>query len=156
MCYCLDAICIQDRLSIPDGQQGTNCTSHSDWPMTVLLEVHELVKTFGTGESATRVLRGLSLTLNVGEMAALLGPSGSGKSTLLTIIGTLMKPTAGSQKMLGHDRIAANDQELTAFRNLHIGFVFQFQFHNLLPDFTALENVLFPTAVRDGRETPNA
>lgn len=122
--------------------------------MTALLEVRDLVKTFGTGESATRVLRGLSLSLNVGEMAALLGPSGSGKSTLLTIIGTLMKPTSGSQKMLGYNLIAANDRELTAFRNLHIGFVFQF--HNLLPDFTALENVLFPTAVRDGRETVNA
>jgi lipoprotein-releasing system ATP-binding protein len=87
-------------------------------------------------------------------MAALLGPSGSGKSTLLTILGTLMKPTSGSYDMLGQDLIAAGDKELTMFRNLHIGFVFQF--HNLLPDFTALENVIFPTAVRMGRETSAA
>jgi lipoprotein-releasing system ATP-binding protein len=120
--------------------------------MSALLEVRDLVKTFGNGEAATRVLRGLSLTLEAGEMAALLGPSGSGKSTLLTILGTLMKPTSGSYAMLGQDLIAADDKALTTFRNLHIGFVFQF--HNLLPDFTALENVIFPTAVRMGRETP--
>jgi len=122
--------------------------------MTALLEITDLVKTFGTGEVATRVLRGLSLTLEEGELAALLGPSGSGKSTLLTILGTLMKPTSGHYTMLGHDLIAAGDKELTAFRNRHIGFVFQF--HNLLPDFTALENVVFPRAVSDGRETPAA
>ncbi|MHC5653365.1 ABC transporter ATP-binding protein [Stappia sp. ICDLI1TA098] len=122
--------------------------------MSPLLEVRDLVKVFGTGEAATRVLRGLSLSLEAGEMAALLGPSGAGKSTLLTILGTLMKPTSGSHVMLGQDLIAADDREVTAFRNLHIGFVFQF--HNLLPDFTALENVIFPTAVRDGRETATA
>jgi len=119
--------------------------------MTDLLAVQDLVKTFGSGEAETRVLRGLNLVLQEGELAALLGPSGSGKSTLLTILGTLMQPTSGSHTMLGVDLAAANDSELTAFRNLHIGFVFQF--HNLLPDFTALENVIFPTAVREGRET---
>jgi len=122
--------------------------------MTALLEVSDLVKTFGTGEAETRVLQGLSLTLEAGEMAALLGPSGSGKSTLLTILGTLMKPTSGSYTMLGQNLVAADDRALTEFRNRHIGFVFQF--HNLLPDFTALENVVFPTAVREGRETPAA
>ena len=122
--------------------------------MSALLEIRDLVKTFGTGEAATHVLRGLSLTLEVGELAALLGPSGSGKSTLLTILGTLMQPTSGSYTMLGQDLIAANDAALTAFRNLHIGFVFQF--HNLLPDFTALENVIFPTAVREGFESATA
>jgi lipoprotein-releasing system ATP-binding protein len=122
--------------------------------MSALLAVDNLVKTFGQGDAATRVLRGLSLTLDAGEMAALLGPSGSGKSTLLTILGTLMKPTSGSHIMLGRDLVAADDRALTEFRNRHIGFVFQF--HNLLPDFTALENVVFPTAVREGRETPAA
>ncbi len=122
--------------------------------MTTLLEVRDLFKTYGAGDTATRVLRGLSLHLERGELAALLGPSGSGKSTLLTILGTLMKPTSGSYTMLGQDMIAANDAELTEFRNAHIGFVFQF--HNLLPDFTALENVVFPSAVRAGRETPAA
>ncbi|MDO6455462.1 ABC transporter ATP-binding protein [Celeribacter halophilus] len=122
--------------------------------MTTLLETRDLFKTYGAGDTATRVLRGLSLHLDQGELAALLGPSGSGKSTLLTILGTLMKPTSGSYTMLGQDMIAANDAELTEFRNAHIGFVFQF--HNLLPDFTALENVVFPSAVRAGRETPAA
>jgi len=122
--------------------------------MSALVQITDLVKTFGSGEAETRVLRGLSLTLEAGEMAALLGPSGSGKSTLLTILGTLMKPTSGQYSMLGQDLVAANDKALTEFRNRHIGFVFQF--HNLLPDFTALENVIFPTAVREGRETAAA
>ncbi len=122
--------------------------------MTALLAVEHLVKTFGAGEAETRVLRGLSLQMETGELAALLGPSGSGKSTLLTILGTLMQPTSGSHTMLGVDLTQANDRALTEFRNLHIGFVFQF--HNLLPDFTALENVIFPTAVREGRETAAA
>jgi lipoprotein-releasing system ATP-binding protein len=107
--------------------------------MSALLEVRDLVKTYGSGDAATHVL---------------LGASGSGKSTLLTILGTLMQPTSGSYTMLGQDLLAAGDAQLTQFRNKHIGFVFQF--HNLLPDFTALENVLFPTAVREGRETAAA
>ncbi len=116
-----------------------------------LLQVTDLVKTFGAGDTATRVLRGLNLTLERGEMAALLGPSGSGKSTLLTILGTLMQPTSGGHVMLDVDLTQAGDAELTQFRRAHIGFVFQF--HNLLPDFTALENVIFPTAISEGRET---
>ena len=119
-----------------------------------LLQVSDLVKTFGSGEAETRVLRGLSLRMDKGELSALLGPSGSGKSTLLTILGTLMQPTSGRHTMLGVDLTTANDRALTDFRNRHIGFVFQF--HNLLPDFTALENVIFPTAVREGRETAAA
>ena len=119
-----------------------------------LLQVEGLVKTFGSGEAETRVLRGLSLRMDKGELSALLGPSGSGKSTLLTILGTLMQPTSGRHTMLGVDLTTANDRALTDFRNRHIGFVFQF--HNLLPDFTALENVIFPTAVREGRETTAA
>ena len=126
-----------------------------DRPMTEpLLEVRDLWKIFGEGDAETRVLKGLDLTMARGELSALLGPSGSGKSTLLTILGTLMQPTSGSHMMLGQDLTIASDQDLTEFRNLHIGFVFQF--HNLLPDFTALENVIFPTAVREGRETAAA
>jgi lipoprotein-releasing system ATP-binding protein len=119
--------------------------------MTALLEVRDLVKTYGEGEAETRVLKGLNLTMETGELSALLGPSGSGKSTLLTILGTLMKPSSGQHIMLGEDLAAAGDRELTEFRNRHIGFVFQF--HHLLPDFTALENVIFPSAVQAGRET---
>ncbi len=121
---------------------------------SALLTLDKIVKTYGAGDAETRVLRGLDLRMDKGEFAALLGPSGSGKSTLLTILGTLMQPTSGSHVMLGVDLAAASDKALTEFRNLHIGFVFQF--HNLLPDFTALENVIFPTAVREGRETATA
>jgi len=116
-----------------------------------LLEVRNLVMTYGDGETATPVLRGLDLRMERGELSALLGPSGSGKSTLLSILGTLLRPTSGHQEMLGEDLNRASDRELTEFRNRHIGFVFQF--HHLLPDFTALENVIFPAAVRAGRET---
>ena len=122
--------------------------------MEPLVEVRDLYKSFGHGEAETKVLKGLDLTLASGEMSALLGPSGAGKSTLLTVLGTLMKPTSGSQTMLGEDMTTATDHDLTEFRNRHIGFVFQF--HNLLPDFSALENVIFPAAVRDGRETSAA
>ncbi len=119
-----------------------------------LVQVRELYKSFGQGEAETRVLENLNLSMEAGELSALLGPSGSGKSTLLTILGTLMQPTSGTYSMLGTNLTTASDRELTEFRNLHIGFVFQF--HNLLPDFTALENVIFPTAVREGRERPSA
>lgn len=122
--------------------------------MSVLLDVRDLVKTYGEGEAETRVLKGLNLQLETGELSALLGPSGSGKSTLLTILGTLMQPTSGQHVMLDQDLTKASDRDLTEFRNQHIGFVFQF--HHLLPDFTALENVIFPAAVQAGRETAAA
>lgn len=121
---------------------------------TPLLELRDLTKTYGTGENATRVLKGLNLTLPTGGMIALLGASGSGKSTLLNILGTLLRPTSGTFTMLGRDLFNASDATLTDFRNRHIGFVFQF--HHLLPDFTALENIVFPTAVRDGYESARA
>ena len=89
--------------------------------MSALLEVRDLVKTFGSGEAATCVLRGLSLTLEAGEMAALLGPSGSGKSTLLTILGTLMKPTSGRYAMLGQDLITADDKAELCRRKIVVG-----------------------------------
>lgn len=123
-------------------------------PDAPLLELRNLTKTYGSGETATQVLKGLNLTLQTGGMIALLGASGSGKSTLLNILGTLLRPTSGNFTMLGQDLFNASDATLTDFRNRHIGFVFQF--HNLLPDFTALENVIFPTAVRDGVERAQA
>ncbi|SMQ86344.1 lipoprotein-releasing system ATP-binding protein [Devosia lucknowensis] len=122
--------------------------------MSTLVEVTDLIKTYGEGEAETRVLKGLDMALQEGDLAALLGPSGSGKSTLLTILGTLMQPTSGRHVMLGEDLTRAKDTALTEFRNRHIGFVFQF--HHLLPDFTALENVIFPTAIAEGRETAKA
>ncbi len=118
------------------------------------LTVERITKTYGTGAAAQEVLKGIDLTLPRGHLAALQGRSGSGKSTFLSILGTLMQPTAGSYHMLGQDLLEVSERDLTEFRNRHIGFVFQF--HHLLPDLTALENVMFPAAVRAGRETGKA
>lgn len=116
-----------------------------------LVSVTGLTKVFGEGEGAATVLHGIEMTLSRGEMVALLGPSGSGKSTLLTILGTLLRQTGGEHRMLGEDLSEASDAERTRFRNHNIGFVFQF--HHLLPDLTAVENVMMPAASSAGRET---
>ncbi|MEQ1867387.1 MAG: ABC transporter ATP-binding protein [Micropepsaceae bacterium] len=120
----------------------------------VRYSVRDLVKDFGTDELRTRVLKGMSFELAKGEFVALQGPSGSGKSTLLTILGTLLAPTSGALEMLGQSLVHLDERRLTEFRNRHIGFVFQF--HHLLPDFTAVENVLFPAAASAGVETAEA
>ena len=116
-----------------------------------LVAVRDLRKTYGEGESAATVLHGIDLDLAKGELTALQGPSGSGKSTLLTILGTLLRPSGGTHRMLGEDLTTATDAERTRFRSVHIGFVFQF--HHLLPELTALENVMMPAAAASGRET---
>ncbi len=116
----------------------------------MLVDVRGVTKEYAEGENVTRVLKGVELQVERGELVALLGPSGSGKSTLLNILGTLARPTDGQLAILGEDLIGADDYVLTEFRNRHIGFVFQA--HLLLPDFTALENVMFPAAARHGRE----
>ena len=120
----------------------------------VIAKVQALTKTFGQEETEAQVLKGIDLAIHRGEMVALLGPSGSGKSTLLTILGTLMRASGGSHEMLGVDLMHASDSERTQFRSRHLGFVFQF--HHLLPDLTALENVMMPAAAAAGRETPAA
>ena len=116
-----------------------------------LLEVRDLRKIFVDRDFQTAVLKGVNFSLQTAEMVALLGPSGSGKSTLLTILGTLMRPTSGSFTMLGKELTTLKEKELSDFRNQQIGFIFQY--HHLLPDFTALENVMFPHAGRLWRET---
>ena len=95
------------------------------------------------GEAVAPVLRGISLALGAAESLAIVGPSGSGKSTLLNIIGTLDRPTSGRVLLDGKDLAALSDDDLAAIRNRRIGFVFQL--HHLLPQCTALENVLVPT-----------
>lgn len=116
-----------------------------------ILSVKGLTKKFGEGEAETVVLKGLDLSMMSSEMAALLGPSGSGKSTLLNILGTLMRASGGTHEMLGVDLMKADDAMRTKFRSKHLGFVFQF--HHLLSDLTALENVMMPAASATGRET---
>jgi lipoprotein-releasing system ATP-binding protein len=107
-----------------------------------VLVATDIVKTFGEGEWATLVLRGVSATIERGEFVALVGPSGSGKSTFLSIAGTLLTPTSGTLAIAGKNALGLGEEELSQLRNKHLGFVFQF--HHLLEDFTALENVLMP------------
>ena len=116
----------------------------------VALRATGLVKTFTDGETSTEVLKGLDLECRRGEFVALMGPSGSGKSTLLAILGTLLRPTSGEVELVGRRLSTLDEREVTRFRNRHIGFVFQF--HYLLPDFTALENVVFPSLPRRSAE----
>ncbi len=102
--------------------------------------------------SETQVLHNLNLTIQRGEFVALIGPSGSGKSTLLNLIGLLDKPTSGELFITGQATSALNDTKLTYLRARAVGFVFQF--HNLLPEFTAVENVMLPLLAANGR--PNS
>jgi lipoprotein-releasing system ATP-binding protein len=103
--------------------------------------MHEIYKSFGT----VNVLKGIDLTINKGEMVSIVGPSGAGKTTLLQIMGTLDKPDRGDVVINGRNVSSLNEKELAAFRNKHIGFVFQF--HQLLPEFTAVENVMLPALI---------
>ena len=116
-----------------------------------ILSVTGLIKNFGEGETQTHVLKDIALSMSAGEMAALLGPSGSGKSTLLTILGTLMRASGGTHEMLGVDLMHASEAQRTEFRSKNLGFVFQF--HHLLSDLSAVENVMMPAAAAAGRET---
>ena len=114
-------------------------------PDTPILELENVVKQYRApdGAAATAVLRGITLAIAPGESLAIVGPSGSGKSTLLNIMGTLDRPTSGRMLLEGRDLADATDEALAAVRNRRIGFVFQL--HHLLPQCTALENVLVPT-----------
>lgn len=111
----------------------------------IILEARGLRKVFNTGGAGLEVLKGVDLVVRAGELVAVMGESGVGKSTLLHLLGTLDLPTAGQLRIAGTDVLNLGDQALSRFRNRHIGFVFQF--HYLLPEFTALENVLLPARV---------
>lgn len=106
-----------------------------------MIKTHNIVKTFGQ----LTALRGVNLSIEKGEYVSIIGASGAGKSTLLQIIGTLDKPDTGEVLLNGTDVFNLKDNELADFRNRHIGFVFQF--HQLLPEFTALENVMIPALI---------
>ena len=106
-----------------------------------MIEVKNIHKSFGTLE----VLKGVDLTVKKGEIVSIIGKSGAGKTTLLQIIGTLDKPDSGSVVIDGVDVFALKEKELADFRNRHIGFIFQF--HQLLPEFTTLENVMMPAMI---------
>lgn len=106
-----------------------------------MIEVKDIHKSFG----ALEVLKGVNLRVKQGEIVAIVGKSGAGKTTLLQLIGTLDRPTNGQVLIDGTDVFTLNDTQLAAFRNKHIGFIFQF--HQLLPEFTALENVCIPAMI---------
>jgi lipoprotein-releasing system ATP-binding protein len=119
--------------------------------MTEVLQARGIGMTFSNGDELTEVLKGVDVTLQTGELAALLGASGSGKSTLLSIIGLLLRPTAGTIVIAGQQVDTFDEVDRARFRNQRLGFIFQF--HHLLPDFTATENVAFPAAAPGGRLT---
>lgn len=98
-----------------------------------------------------KVLKGISLEISTNELVAIIGPSGAGKSTLLHIIGTIDKPDTGKVLLNSTDALALSSKKLAAFRNKHIGFVFQF--HHLLPEFTAAENVMIPAMISGESES---
>ena len=106
-----------------------------------MIQLEGITKSFGS----LQVLKGIDLTINKGEVVSIVGPSGAGKTTLLQIMGTLDKPDAGRIVLNKVEVNRLKDKELAAFRNKEIGFVFQF--HQLLPEFTALENVMIPALI---------
>lgn len=106
-----------------------------------MIEVKKICKSFGTLE----VLKGVDLTVRKGEIVSIIGKSGAGKTTLLQIMGTLDKPDSGSVEIDGMNVFALKEKELADFRNRHIGFIFQF--HQLLPEFTTMENVMMPAMI---------
>jgi lipoprotein-releasing system ATP-binding protein len=107
-----------------------------------LFSARDITRTYGSGATALTVLRGVTLTAEAGEMTAIIGASGSGKTTLLQLLGTLDTPSSGEIYFRGLPLLTRSARELAKFRNESIGFIFQF--HHLLPDFTALENVMIP------------
>jgi len=113
--------------------------------MEELLIARDITKSFKTNGQQLHILNGISLTICRGEMIAVMGASGVGKSTLLNILGALDRPTSGEVIFEGADIFGKSDEELAYLRNKRIGFVFQF--HHLLPEFTALENTLFPAMI---------
>lgn len=107
-----------------------------------MIEVSDITKTYGSGDTSFQALKGVSFTIEEGEFVAIMGPSGSGKSTLMHILGCLDTPTSGLYHLGGKDASKLSDNELAKIRNERIGFVFQS--FNLLPRTTVLRNVMLP------------
>ena len=111
----------------------------------LLIEATDIHKTYQTGASNLEVLKGISFQIKKGEAVCLLGASGAGKSTLLQILGTLDRPSSGHVFFQGKNLFELNDEDLAQFRNQKMGFVFQF--HHLIQEFSALENVMLPSLI---------
>lgn len=112
-----------------------------------MIQISNIHKSFGTLE----VLKGIDLHIAKGEVVSIVGPSGAGKTTLLQVMGTLYRPDAGSLVIAGTDVSRLSAKEISRFRNEHLGFVFQF--HQLLPEFTALENVMIPAMIAGKKQS---
>jgi putative ABC transport system ATP-binding protein len=121
--------------------------------MATLFEIRDLAKVYSMGEVEVHALRNVNLTLDEGQFVVLLGPSGSGKSTLLNIVGGLDVPTSGQVFYRDTELTRADEAALTAYRRRHVGFVFQF--YNLIPSLTAVENVALVTEISDHPMTPD-
>ncbi len=134
--------------SRPPGQTGRQQVQAANW-----ISAKDLVKSFRNGGVSIDVLKGVQLDLSIGESVAIVGASGIGKSTLLHILGTLDRPDSGNLQFKGEDVFQYNDVKLAQFRNKTIGFVFQF--HHLLPEFSALENAMMPALI-SGLSKPEA
>ncbi len=113
--------------------------------METVVIAKDLVRVYGTGDTAVRALRGVSVDIDAGKLTAVMGPSGSGKSTLMHILAGLDKPTSGTVAIAGTEITTLGDTDLTKLRREHIGFIFQF--FNLLPMLTARENVVLPLTI---------
>jgi len=123
-----------------------NINAPQSAPPTPLVQVDNLQRSFQMGNQTVHVLNGITMTIQRGEMVSIIGASGAGKSTLLHILGTLDRPTNGEVLFEGENMFKASETALAAFRNQRIGFVFQF--HHLLPEFTALENAYLPALIQ--------
>ncbi|MFO7810066.1 MAG: ABC transporter ATP-binding protein [Candidatus Delongbacteria bacterium] len=117
----------------------------------MLIKIGKLFKKYKMGERDIPVLKGIDLEVNEGEIVAVMGKSGAGKSTLLNLIGTLDRPDSGEIIYSGENILGYNDRKLAEFRNKNLGFVFQF--HYLLPEFSALENIMLPGLIKGERIT---
>lgn len=126
--------------------------SSEEKPSKELIVARDVKKNFLHEGNVVQVLKGVNLTIHAGEMVCVVGASGAGKSTLLHLLGTLDLPTSGAILCEGRDVTRLSSGELAAFRNTRIGFVFQF--HHLLPEFTAIENVMMPGLIRGQRRGP--
>ena len=110
-----------------------------------MINLKSVIKTYGQGEHEVHALKSIDMSVEKGQILSLMGPSGSGKSTLLNLVGGLDKPSSGEIRLNGQEISVMSDNELTLFRRKNMGFVFQF--FNLLPSLSALENVMFPLLV---------
>jgi ABC-type lipoprotein export system ATPase subunit len=113
-----------------------------------LVRVRNVSKTFGTGQAATRVLNGVDVSIEAGEMVAILGRSGTGKSTLINLIGGIDRPDSGTIAVAGAELTKLDERGLTDYRRRQVGFIFQL-FH-LIPELTGAENVLLPARLAGG------